>query len=53
MLFKECHPTTSRLVEEERAGETGYRGTQRTPGLIVGYKAIKVSRFLNGEDIVG
>jgi len=29
------------------------RGTQRTTGLMVGCKVIKVSRLLSGEDLVG
>jgi len=29
------------------------RGTERMTGLMVGYKVIKVSRLLSGEDLVG
>ena len=29
------------------------RGTERTTGLMVGYKIMKVSRLLSGEDLVG
>ena len=29
------------------------RGTQRTTRLMVGYEVMKVSRLLNGEDLVG
>ena len=28
------------------------RGTERTTGLMVGYKIMKVSRLLSGEDLV-
>jgi len=43
----------SRFLCWERAGETGYRGTQQTTGLMVRYKVIKVSWLLSGEDLVG
>ena len=37
----------------ECAGETGYGGTERTTGLMVGYEIMKVSRLMSGEDLVG